>query len=844
MRIAALALVTVLGCDATRADARAPSVDELIAKTFRIDPSSAPVEAEDGFHVAVGRLRRPEALLPRTADGVVRLSSRSASPSDRATVTLRPLDLAPVHGHGDAFGLRYEQAAVGTDVRWLVAPDGIEEVRVLDSAAASPRARYELGLEGVLVDARVRDGEVQLLDAAGRVRIATAAPWAIDSKGTRRTVSIELAKSAENRFTLTLSVDVAGLVHPVLLDPLWTLRASMSTPRREHAATLLADGRVMVTGGVASSTVFDSVSSTEIYDAKTDSWTTAAPMKNARSDHGAVLLPDGRLFVAGGFASFSSTPLSSAEIYDPKTDKWTSAAPLAAARGFPELAMAPSGSVLAIGGEIALSALSTVERYDVAGDRWDPATALKYGRTRFTLTPLGDGTVLLVGSATTSGPPNERLDLATSTSKIIAGVPGGPRWGHTANRLPSGKVLVVGGQEPSTDAVYDDAYLFDPATETWSTLPKIGRGATNHASVPLSDGSVAIVSGTTSHDSMGAIGTSEIDRWDGTKWSIFGGLTVEHAFSRVVTLSDGSSLLIGGLVPPGKPSDSTDLFLGRLLVGGEVCAQPTDCTSGFCVDGVCCDSACTASCEACDVAGKVGTCSAVTGPRRVGHPVCDSGSRLCEAGTCAAGCTTGADCDFGHYCAAGKCVVGKADGTACSRSVECKSGACVDGVCCESSCDGACQYCAQEGMAGKCVGIDGAPRKVGATCAPFVCGGGACLTKCASKTDCVAGDDCLAGTCAPAITHCSDDRLSTIATDGTRTSCGAYLCRSDGSCGATCTETSDCAPLHVCDTASKTCSRAAPSDDGGGGCAMGRPGSAGFGAFLLLLLLGRMRRAR
>lgn len=47
------------------------------------------------------------------------------------------------------------------------------------------------------------------------------------------------------------------------------------------------------------------------------------------------------------------------------------------------------------------------------------------------------------------------------------------------------------------------------------------------------------------------------------------------------------------------------------LPNGRGCTTGAQCTSGDCVDGYCCNSTCTASCQACDVPGSLGTCTTV-----------------------------------------------------------------------------------------------------------------------------------------------------------------------------------------------------------------------------------------
>jgi len=86
--------------------------------------------------------------------------------------------------------------------------------------------------------------------------------------------------------------------------PRWRLTNPMAFRRKALNATLLPDGKVLITGG-SSSDIFDdpsqAVFEAEIWDPATESWSTMAPMKTSRLYHStALLLPDGRVFVSGG----------------------------------------------------------------------------------------------------------------------------------------------------------------------------------------------------------------------------------------------------------------------------------------------------------------------------------------------------------------------------------------------------------------------------------------------------------------------------------------------------------------------------------------------------------------
>jgi WD40 repeat protein len=85
-----------------------------------------------------------------------------------------------------------------------------------------------------------------------------------------------------------------------------------------HTATLLPNGKVLVAGG---SNANGYISSAELYDDLTNSWTFTGNMNLSRAWHTATLLPDGTVLVVGG--ENGSVDLDLAELYDPATGHWS-----------------------------------------------------------------------------------------------------------------------------------------------------------------------------------------------------------------------------------------------------------------------------------------------------------------------------------------------------------------------------------------------------------------------------------------------------------------------------------------------------------------------------------------
>ncbi|MDQ4212833.1 fibronectin type III domain-containing protein [Microbacterium sp. ASV81] len=123
--------------------------------------------------------------------------------------------------------------------------------------------------------------------------------------------------SVANASALTSVIDLNAAT------PTWRQTAPMNTARVYHTLTMLADGRVLAVGGEQTSdqtTVTTGILTAEIWDPATETWTLGPSMSAARNYHStAVLMPDGRVLVAGGGHENDLTNPGqySAQIYSP-----------------------------------------------------------------------------------------------------------------------------------------------------------------------------------------------------------------------------------------------------------------------------------------------------------------------------------------------------------------------------------------------------------------------------------------------------------------------------------------------------------------------------------------------
>jgi len=120
-----------------------------------------------------------------------------------------------------------------------------------------------------------------------------------------------------------------GSPHAELYDPAtqtFSATGDMAVGRESHTATLLPDGSVLVTGGNICCTDLQLQASAELYDPVAGAFQSAGYMTTGRAQHTATLLMDGRVLITGGYRIMfptgngigrSNAVLSTAEIYTP-----------------------------------------------------------------------------------------------------------------------------------------------------------------------------------------------------------------------------------------------------------------------------------------------------------------------------------------------------------------------------------------------------------------------------------------------------------------------------------------------------------------------------------------------
>jgi hypothetical protein len=308
-------------------------------------------------------------------------------------------------------------------------------------------------------------------------------------------------------------------------------------PRKAFAMTLMPDGQVMLTGGYEPSSAMSN--RVEIYDPSTGAVSERSPLPEPRSFHVVAHVKDSRYLILGG-------PLLPDYLFDVDAGTYQPL-PLAVGGYLPHVMRLKDGSVLAVGASTVIPGLAPKPLlFEAATMAPKPVNVPAVSRTAAVLLPSGkvlvaggDDATLDVGAA-----PLDRAwiydpqtDALAETGKLLE-----PRSGHDAVVLDDGRVLIGGGSVATFE-------VYDPAAGQFSALagpPALPQGA---ALSMLPSGRV-LFSGNT---------FSLLDEATG-QLTAAGAPLVPRTGHSATTMLDGRVLLAGGRGPDGAPMADTELF--------------------------------------------------------------------------------------------------------------------------------------------------------------------------------------------------------------------------------------------------------------------------------------------
>ncbi|MGA8312537.1 MAG: chitobiase/beta-hexosaminidase C-terminal domain-containing protein [Terriglobales bacterium] len=263
---------------------------------------------------------------------------------------------------------------------------------------------------------------------------------------------------------------------------------------------LLPDGRVFVAGG-HNMADYHGLTSGAIFNPTTLAWSSAPAMTYGRWYPTVTALPDGRMLVSSGSINCDGCNATVPEIYDPKANTWsklTTASlniPI-----YPHMFVLPDGRVINTGSyELPIP----TRALNISTQAWTTidATVLDAGSAVMYL----PGKILKTGTSANSSAPYKN---SASTAYVLDMTQGAPAWRavhamalartyHNSTVLPDGNVLITGGEGTTNPADQSTAAraaeMWSPVTENFTTMASMQTPRVYHSiALLLPDGRVLV----------------------------------------------------------------------------------------------------------------------------------------------------------------------------------------------------------------------------------------------------------------------------------------------------------------------------------------------------------------
>jgi galactose oxidase-like protein/Big-like domain-containing protein len=397
---------------------------------------------------------------------------------------------------------------------------------------------------------------VEVTDALGNAVQGVAITWSMTGGGSLSETSTQTSANGQASVTRTLGGTVGqqttlatadGLAgSPVTFSHTATGVSPTGMGRWDPAFTtpvvdvhmhLLPIGKVLLWGDTGEAQLWDPTSPSAGFTP------VAKTFRMYCSGH--TILRDGRLLVVGG-TSAGTRGLRLATVFDVSSRSWSATSSMAQGRYYPTITSLPNGEVLAVSGhDTTLSVVTIPEVWNGSGWRRLTTAPLSIPAPYYpAMFVAPNGKVFLAGFPRTS----RYLDVTgTGQWTTVADRNVADRTMGSAVMYAPGKILYTGGGDPPTASA--EVIDLNQASPAWRTVSSMAFARRQTNATLLADGSVLVTGGTGGpgfNDQAGAVHAAELWNPQTESWTTMASESKRRTYhSTALLLPDGRVLSSG-----------------------------------------------------------------------------------------------------------------------------------------------------------------------------------------------------------------------------------------------------------------------------------------------------------